>query len=328
MSQKMRACVVSIALLAMVCVLTGWIDRADAAEKYPSRAIEIIVPFGAGGTTDILARTVADFLSKKWGVPINVLNKPAGVRVPGLLEVYGAKPDGYTMLQDGSGTSYQMPYAVKNLPFNVMDRTFVAVFADSAPIFIVKPDSPIKNMKDLETEIKKDPANFTWTGMGGASSYDICMRKFLKVIGVDVMKTRSVVVKSATEAISFTTAGAVKVGFCQPGSGGASIAANVVRPLAGTGKIRLKNFPNIPTIVEQGFPAATSSDQFFISGPPNLPSHIVELWDKGLQEMLKNPDIISKMDKIGTTRIYMNAEETKKHVLTQLEEMKTLYGPL
>ena len=89
--------------------------------KIPTRPIDIIVPFSAGGSTDLTARIEAAYLSKKWRVPVNVVNKPGGNTVPACFEVYRSNPDGYLLLAGGNGSASMLQNAVKNLPFRVMD---------------------------------------------------------------------------------------------------------------------------------------------------------------------------------------------------------------
>jgi len=324
---KLKRCAcAAVAFSMIVSMLIGWGGQAQAQNKYPTEAIQIIVPYNPGGATDLSARIVADFMKKKWGVPINVVNMPAGVRMAALLELYKAKPDGYTLLMDGMGSSSQMPVAVKNLPFNIMDRTFIGIFAETPSIYVVAPDSPIKNLKDLEAVIKKDPDNFTWTSLGGAGSYDHAMRIFLKAIGVDVMRTKPVVVKGGAEGVSMTAAGSVKLGFATPGSAGPSISAKIIRAVGITSSQRNRSFPDVPTVGEAGYPSATQADRYGPSGPPKLPSHIVEIWNKALQEMLKDPEVLQRLERMGCTPLYQNASETRERVSREMKEINELYG--
>lgn len=319
-------CLFSILVLMPIVISTAWIDPVQAQKKYPTEAIEIIVPYNPGGATDLSARIMADYMSKKWGVSINIVNKSAGVRVPACLDLYGAKPDGYTLMQDGMGSSVQMPVAVKNLPFKIMDRTFIAIFADTPTVYVVKPDSPIKTMKDVEEEVKKDPSSFTWTSLGGAGSYDYAMRRFLKVVGVNVDKTKPVVVKGGAEGVTLAAAGSVKLGLATFSSAAPSMSAKIIRPVAITTDKRNPNFPDIPTVVEQGYPDATQADRYGPSGPPNLPSHIVGIWEKAIEEMIKDPEVIKKLERIGCTPNYQNTRETRERVLKELQQVRELYG--
>jgi len=152
------------------------------------------------------------------------------------------------------------------------------------------------------------------------------MRKFLKVIGVDVMRTKPVVVKGGSEGVILAAAQSVKLGLATISSAGPSIAAKVVRPIAVTSDRRNPNFPDVPTVGEAGYPMATQADRYGPSGPPKLPSYIVDIWGKGLQEMLKDPEVLKKLARIGITPLYQNASETKARVAKELEELQQLYG--
>ena len=98
-------------------VLFGFSAPTLAQPKYPTRAISLIVPFAPGGSTDVAARAMSIFMQKRWGVPVNVVNKPGGNTIPGTLEVYSAAPDGYTILADGLPMSSLLEVVVKDLPF-------------------------------------------------------------------------------------------------------------------------------------------------------------------------------------------------------------------
>lgn len=127
MCYKKRWFWVGVIFLIGVLILTGWTELVHAQAKYPTRAIDIICPMAPGGGTDVTDRLIAAYLNKKFRVPANVINKPGGNSVPACLEVYQAAPDGYTLLGDGTVSSYMLAVAVKNIPFKVMDRTFLVI---------------------------------------------------------------------------------------------------------------------------------------------------------------------------------------------------------
>src|SRR4030042_314663 len=165
-----------LAFTILLILSMGLASQGECQEKYPTRAIDIIVPFSPGGSTDLGARIVSIHLKNKWGFPVNVVNKPGGNTLPACVEVFQAKPDGYTFLADGLGSSSMLPLVVKDLPFKVMDRTFIAAMSHFPFVFAVAPDSPFKNLKDIEAEAKKDPGSFTWTSLGGAALHDYAFR--------------------------------------------------------------------------------------------------------------------------------------------------------
>ena len=301
-------------------------SQAQSQEKYPTRPIDILVPFGPGGSTDVTVRVLAEFVKQKWGVPVNTINKPGGNTVPAGLEVYNARPDGYTLFADGLAGSVLVGVSVKDLPFDVMNRTYLGAYSYNPLVFIVPASSPYKSLKDLEIETKKNPGSITWTSMGGAGSQDFGTRQFFKAIGVDVLKTKPVMCKSGAEGVALAAGGHVILS-----SGGTSavlpaIKGGTVRPLAITGEKRFSGLPDVPTTSELGLPTVTSTNWNCISAPPKLPSHIVAIWENAFQEILNNSDYTSKQMNVGAIPFYLSGTAAKDRVKRGIEEAKSLWG--
>lgn len=310
----------------LVIMSTGWIGDVQCQEKYPTRGIDLIVPFAPGGSTDLAMRVVSTYLRKKWGVPVNVISKPGGNTVPASLEVYKAKPDGYTLLGDGTPSCSMLPVVVKNIPFEIMDRTFVGSFSINPFVFSVHPGSPFKSMKDAEAEAKKDPENFTWASLGGAALHDFAFRQFYKKIGVDVSKTKPVMSQGGSQAIVITAGGNVKLGGGSLPASLPAINGKTVRPLAISSKIKWPELPELPTTAEAGYPTITASEYKSITGPPNMPSYIVEIWDKALQEMVKDPEALAQIKNVGAFPFYKNSRDIKEYTIRETQEIKELWG--
>jgi tripartite-type tricarboxylate transporter receptor subunit TctC len=301
--------------------------RAQSQEAYPTRPIEIIVPYGAGGGTDLFNRIIASFLSKKWGVPVNVINKPGGNAIPGVLGVYNAKPDGYTMLGDGNPSSSLLGVAVKDLPFKVMDRTFVARVGVSPQLFIVAANSPLKTLKDVAAEAKRDPGSFTWAMHGaGTDVTTLAIRQFFKEIGVDILKTKAVSVTGGGQSVIMVAGGHVTLGCPSLSSSVPSLKGDTLRGLALTSKSRNPDWPDLPTTAEAGYPSVNVMQWGGISGPPKLPNSIVAKWEKAIEEILKDTEMISKMKNIGVMPVYLDSKATGEFVSKETEEVSKLWG--
>lgn len=311
--------------LAIILLITGWFGEVQSQDKYPTRAIEIICPYGPGASTDLVDRITAAYMNKKWGVPINVVNKPGGNTVPACLEVYNAAPDGYTLFGDSLPATSLLPIVVKNLPFKILDRTFIGMMALSPMVVMVPFTSPIKSMKELETEAKKDPGNFTWTSIGGSAAIDFLLRQVFKAFDIDVLKTKPIMCKGGAEAAVLTAGGHVKMGGGTVSGALAGIKAGTIRAFAVTSKQRWPELPDVPTTEEVGYPTVTIQNRLGISGPPKVPSYVVDIWEKALQEMIKDPDVITKLKNIGAIPFYANARETKEMVIKELEEVEILF---
>jgi len=260
------------------------------------------------------------------GCPVNVVNKPGGNTLPACVEVFQARPDGYTILADGLGSSSMLPLVVKDLPFKVMDRTFIAAMSHFPFVFAVAPDSPFKNLKDIEAEAKKDPGAFTWASLGGAALHDFAFRQFLKAIGVDVLKTKPIMSKGGSEAIVLTAGKNVKVGGGSAPTCFSPLKGGIVRGIGITSEKRWPELPDIPTAVEQGFPSVKVTQWIGFSGPPNLPAPITAMWDKVVQEMVQDQKIISQLSNIGAIPFYLNPQATKDFVKKEMEEVADLWG--
>ena len=297
-----------------------------AQDKYPSRAIDIICPFAAGGSTDLISRVTAAYLNKKWGVPVNVVNKPGGNTVPACVEVYRAKPDGYTLLADGNPSSSMVGIVVKSIPFNIMDRSFIGMVGQTPHVPIVAISSPFKSLKELEAEAKKSPESFTWTSLGGASLQDYVIRQFLKSIEVDVLKTKPVMSQGGSQAVTLTAGGHVKMGSGTVSSAIPAIKGGMVRPLAITSPTRWPDLPDVAPTVELGYPKITGVQWNGISGPPNLPAAVVEKWNSELQEMLKDPQVISNLRNVGASPFFHDAQRFREFVLKETEDVAVLWG--
>ncbi len=320
MERRKRYFFISMMLLGVMVL--GWGGQVQSQEKYPARAIEIIVPYSAGGSTDLDARLAATYLSKKWGVPVNVVNQPGGNAIPGVLEVYKAPPDGYTMLFDGSATNSVMWASVSNLPFKVMDRTYVNRVIYNPNVMFVPYASSMKTLADFVALAKKNPENATWCLMGGTSTTDFSFRQLFKDIGVDISKTKPITVKGGADAATMVSGGHVMIGASTPTTILPAVQGKLLRGVLMASEHRFPLLPDVPTSVELGYPKNIYGNWVGISGPPNLPSYIIEKWDKDMQEMVKDPEIIAKVKELGGIPFYHNARSTKEMILKETEAIK------
>ena len=310
-------------LLLLVFMLIAMVAPVQAQEKYPTRAITVICPFTPGGGTDNSARILAPFLQKKWGVPVNVLNKPGGNTIPAQLEVYNSPPDGYTIYADGQPTSTLV--VVKDLPFKIMDRTFIGGIFSHPNMLLVETNSPYKSMNDVIADARKDPTNFSWGSLGGVGGTDLISRQFLKAIGVDYAKTKPVMAKGGLEVLTLAAGGHVKTAWATPIAALPLITAGNLRALAISSKERNPRFPDVPTTAELGYPNANFIFWVGLSGPPKIPAYIVEVWDKTLKEVGKDPEYVAQANKVGSLIFPLNAKEMEAYLAKELKEVSDLF---
>jgi tripartite-type tricarboxylate transporter receptor subunit TctC len=313
-------------LFCSILVLSIGVGRIECQPKYPTRPIDVIVPFAPGGSTDLTVRVVTAALKKKWNVPINVVNKPGGNTVPASIEVYNAKPDGYTVLADGTPSCSMLPAVVKKIPFEVMDRTFLGSIGICPFVFSVAPSSPLKSMKDAEAEAKRNPDEFTWASLGGAALQDFAFRQLIRTFGVDVLKTKPVMSQGGSQSIVITAGGNVKVGGSALPSSIVALKGNMVRGLAITSKTRWSDFPDLPTTAEVGYPMVTATEYKSFACPPNTPSYVVEAWEKTLKELANDPEVVAQLKSVGMLPFYHDSAGVKEYTLREMTEIKELWG--
>ena len=198
-------------LALAVVVGIGLLMPAPLLAKFPEKPITMICPWGAGGTTDIASRVVAKHLAKVWGVNVNVVNKPGGNTVIGTMELNNSKPDGYTVMMDNRDST-SLPYVVENLPFKILDRTWMNEIAYTTYLLTVPAKSKFQNLKEIVAAVKADPKHFRVPSLGGAGTQDFFGRQFLKAIGVNYKDVSLVMGKSGGDIMIFTAQGSVDIG--------------------------------------------------------------------------------------------------------------------
>ncbi len=311
------------AIFCALLLLGSWPTPAQA-QKYPSKPITWIVPWPPGSATDLVPRAVAPKLSKRLGVPINVINKPGGSGVVGTREAVTSKPDGLTLLADGPGTSSIHAAWGEGLPYNVFDRKFIARLALVPEILAVRGDAPWKTMNDVMKAVKETPG-FKFSDLGGLAAPDVLLAQFKAALikrGVDLSATKTVTFTGSATNITALGGGHVDAAFA---------AAATVIPMASAGKIRLiaittekrdKNFPDLPTTAEEKFPEVNLTYWVGLSGPAGLPASVVTTLEKAVKDVLADPTLIADLDKIGGIPGFLAVEEYKKFVQNEAEQIK------
>lgn len=301
------------------------------AKDWPEKAITIIVPWAAGGGTDIVARSLAPKISKTLGVPVQTVNKPGGSGIPGTLEAVKAAPDGYTLLWDCGGTS-SMQYALAtDLPYDVFDRTFIARATTTPEGMMVPTTQPWKTMDEFVNAIRTDPSSISFGMIGGTGIPDVLvyqLKAALKAKGVDASKTRLVTYKGGGELVPAVAGGHVSAAFVSPGEMIAMLSAGKIRVLAvtaPTGK-RYKGWPEVPTMAEAGFPTVDTYFWVGLGGAPGLPANIVKTLNNAVRDAIKeaeqDPAVVAAFDKLGLSTGYLSGDEYKKFVREEGERVK------
>jgi tripartite-type tricarboxylate transporter receptor subunit TctC len=292
-------------LLAALCCGSG-----EAAPAYPTKPIDLIVPFAPGGVTDLVARAVADQVRKTLKQPINVVNKAGASGTTGTWEVRNAKPDGYTMLMQVV-TVVTNPAIQPDLPYKWDDLAFVSRIGVTPLVLIVKADSPYKTMKELVEAIKRDPGQFKCgtSGRGGSSSFSTV--QIGEQSGFDPAKVTHVVLGGGVAVVTAVAGGHVDFGVQYLSEVIDLIKGQKLRGLAVTSEKRVPMLPEVPTATEAGFSKMNLQPFAGLLGPKRLPNEVLESWNKVLKEVLADKNFMARLQNLGVLPAYLGSEEFK-----------------
>ncbi len=305
-----------LALLLPIAALFGF---DAAAQKYPSKPVELVVPYSPGGGTDISARLVAAYASKQWGVPVNVINMPGGSTITGSRHVLVSKPDGYTLLLDSHGSSTMLGATQTDLPYKWDDRTFIARIAVEPIFFVVRPDAPWKNLKDLSEAIRQNPKTLKW-GVAGITGFgSFAVGQFLQVNGLDQTSANRVPFKSGAESLTNVAGGHVDFAAQGYAESASFILGKTVKALAVISDQRLPGFPDVPTVAESGYPGLTVNGWQGISGPKGLPEEVVAEWNNILAAAAQDKAFLEQAGKTYKRIAYLPRKDLEAAVKAEYE---------
>lgn len=310
-------------ILVSIFVLIGlgvFLRTADA-QQYPNKPIDVIVPWNAGSSTDLVPRLVAPHIAKTLGVAVNIINKPGGSGITGTYEALRARPDGYGMLADGVPVSVQIG-AWTDLPYDPKNRTFVARAAVLPFTIIVRADSPWKTIADVEQEIRKNPKNFRWSWLGGGGGVDIVTAQLKAEFakrGVDLTETKMVTFTGSAAVMPAIGGGHVDIAVGSPAVVNPMVSAGKARVIAISGSERYKGYPEVRSASEQGYPSVTLGYWVGFFGPPKLPADIVKAWQTAIKAAVNDPELASKWEGMGAIPSYLEGDAFRNFVLKEAE---------
>ena len=277
------------ALGAVVAAAVAVLPGAPAwAQAWPSQRVTIVVPFGAGSVTDILARIFADEMSRKWGQQVTVENRPG---LAGTAAVAKSPADGYTLMVTSNGHTVS-GLVSKDAPFDPVKDFAGITRLGSSPLFLIAfPGTPVNNLKDVIELAKKEPGKLNFSSPGLASTTFIAGALFRKAANIDIVH---VPFRSAPDAVTAVLRGDAQFYFAPVNLARDQAEAGKVKAIASATAARMPELPNTPTFTEAGLPYVYDS-WFGLMAPAGVPKPILEKVSKDWADALKTEDVQAKL---------------------------------
>jgi tripartite-type tricarboxylate transporter receptor subunit TctC len=284
------------ALLA-IGVLAGSLAAASG-QTYPSRAIQVIVPFAPGGPTDIVARRIGDRLQHNLGKPVVVENRPGGATIIGAETVMRAQPDGYTILCGTSTTFTLAPSLYRNKNFNPGATLVPIVLAVETPLVLVSSNvTKTSTFAEFLTYARANPGKLSFASVGPGTIAHLVGEVFKDSTGIDL---QHVPYRGSAPAAAALVAGEVTVMFDQLGSILPFVLSGQVQALAVAAPRHYSELPGVPTTVEVGLPALTRTIWTAFAAPAGTPPEIVQFLNREINKVLGDPELVRAFAETGT----------------------------
>jgi tripartite-type tricarboxylate transporter receptor subunit TctC len=285
-------------LAALALVSLPFAAAAQTAPAWPTRPVTVVVPFAAGGGTDIAARLLATRLGQKWGQSVVVDNRTGAGGLVGAEAVAKARPDGYTLLIGNVGTQSINPSLYK-MPYDA-DKAFapVSLFAELPFAFVVNPNVPAKTPKELVALAKASPDKYTYASSGSGGSPHLTAEIFQQATGV---KFLHVPYKGGGPAMADLMAGHVDMLFASILETSGYVKGGKLRALAVTSAERSPAMPEVPTLAELGVPNAESGSWVALLAPAGTPQALLDRISADVKEVVATPDMSKALIAQGAT---------------------------
>lgn len=302
--------------------VTSIVTPSVAAANWPDRPIRMVIPFAAGGGTDVLGRLLAQKMSEGLGQPVVVENKPGAGGSVGTADVAKARPDGYTILLGSSSTHGINPGLYAKLPYDaIADFEPIALIATNKFVMAVPGNFPANNLKEFLELARANPQQYTYASSGNGTTSHLAGALFVKQADIPLAH---IPYKSNVPGLNDLMAGRVSLMFDNITAMQGQLKAGMVKPLATTGDVRSPILPDVPTMKEQGLPDYQIGGWFVLMAPAHTPKEITHRIYEALKTAVSEPAVHERMVSIGADPQVEGPEYLRKHLETEIPRWKEI----
>lgn len=306
-----------IKILVLLVGAFGALAPAAAAD-WPSRPVRVVVPYAAGGQSDVVARLFAESLSQAFGQQFYIENQGGAGGAIAAKNVARAEPDGQTLMITGMGTHVLAPAMNKNIGFDPLaEFKHIAFIGGSPNVFVMHPSTGVKNFDEFMTFVKnaKDGVEYVSPGLG--SGGNSVAEYFASKAGVKLVH---VPYRGGGTAMGDLIAGHTKMGSLTWATAREQVKAGTVVPIAVSSAERLPDFPDIPTLKELGYPDIVSTTWLALSGPAGLPQDVTEKLNRAINKALEEPRVRKHLEQDAFEIKAMSPAEVTQLFRTEIDK--------